>query len=93
MYKGHKIRVIVPAYNEEKLITDTLRSIPVFVDSIFVINDASSDNTFKLILDQKEKDRRIDIIDHKKNMGLGPLAVMQPAYKESNCQGLLTERR
>ncbi len=71
MYKDHKIRVIVPAYNEEKLITDTLRSIPVFVDSIFVINDASSDNTFKLILDQKEKDKRIDIIDHKKNMGLG----------------------
>lgn len=71
MYKKHKIGVVVPAYNEENLILDTLSGMPSFVDLILVVNDASTDNTLTLLEKQKKKDRRICTIDHEKNRGLG----------------------
>lgn len=71
MYKENKIGVVVPAYNEEELILITLNRIPQYVDNIFVINDASNDNTFNLIEEQKKKDSRIVIINHITNKGLG----------------------
>jgi len=63
--------VVVAAYNEELLITETLGGMPDYVDKIFVINDSSTDRTLELIEKQREKDPRIVIIDHEKNKGLG----------------------
>jgi len=71
MYKGNKIAVVVPAYNEQLLISETLEGIPAFVDFIFVINDASEDNTLQQIESRKKKDNRVTIIDHDINKGLG----------------------
>ena len=71
MYKGNKIAVVVPAYNEQLLISETLQGIPAFVDFIFVINDASEDNTLQQIESRKKKDNRVTIIDHDINKGLG----------------------
>lgn len=45
MFRGTKIAVVVPAYNEEKLIQDTLRGIPDYVDRVYVVNDGSKDLT------------------------------------------------
>ena len=44
IYKGKKIAVVVPAYNEEILISDTIQTIPKYVDKIIVIDDKSKDN-------------------------------------------------
>jgi glycosyltransferase involved in cell wall biosynthesis len=71
VYKDHKIGVVVPAYNEELLILETLEGMPDFVDTIFVINDASTDNTLELIETQQKKDPRVVLINHEKNKGLG----------------------
>ncbi|HUU27577.1 MAG TPA: glycosyltransferase family 2 protein [archaeon] len=71
MYKNLKIGVVVPAYNEEELIPETLGGMPVYVDRIFVVNDGSTDRTKELIQQQKNKDPRIQLIDHKANQGLG----------------------
>lgn len=71
MYKKFKIGVVVPAYNEELLIDKMLSGIPDYVDKIFVINDASTDKTYDIIIDMQTNDSRIDIINHKKNTGLG----------------------
>lgn len=71
MYKGKKICVVVPAYNEEDLITEMLEGVPLYVDKIFVINDASTDATLNLLQKQSEKVKRIEIINHQKNQGLG----------------------
>ncbi len=71
MIRDHKIGVIVPAYDEELLILDTLKGIPDYVDRIFVVNDASRDNTLTLVETQQKQDSRIEIIDHQLNRGIG----------------------
>lgn len=71
MYKGKKIGVVVPAYNEEILILDTLKSMPDIIDCIFVVEDGSTDRTLALIEEQQQIDGRIQIIAHSVNQGLG----------------------
>ena len=71
MYKGKKIGVVVPAYNEEILILDTLNSMPECIDHIFVVEDGSKDRTRALIEAQQQKDGRIQLIGHPVNLGLG----------------------
>ncbi len=71
MLENHTIGVIVPAYNEEKLIGKTLSTMPDYVDTLIVVNDGSSDKTAKCIEEHKKNDRRIILIDHERNTGLG----------------------
>lgn len=67
-----KISVIVPAYNVEKYIEKTLRSImeqSLKDIEIIVINDGSKDNTLSIIRKLMLEDTRIVLID-KKNGGV-----------------------
>jgi len=66
--------VVVPAFNEEELITETLTTIPEFVDLIYAINDGSSDGTGRIIDELAKKDSRIIPI-HQKNSGVGSAIV------------------
>lgn len=59
----------VPAYNEERLIGKTINGIPGFVDRIYVVDDASTDNTRSVV--QSCGDKRVSIILHEKNQGVG----------------------
>ena len=36
MYKEHKIAVVVPAYNEQLLLPETIREIPEYIDKIMI---------------------------------------------------------
>ncbi|MFH1481460.1 MAG: glycosyltransferase, partial [Pseudomonadota bacterium] len=49
MYLEKSIAVVVPAFNEEKLISQTLSDIPQLVDRVIVVDDASTDNTLKVL--------------------------------------------
>ena len=40
MYKDQKISVFVPAYNEEKLISKTVKDVTAFVVKIILIDNA-----------------------------------------------------
>lgn len=71
MYKDKKISVSVPAYFEEKLIAETIKSIPEFVDRIVVVNDGSTDNTAAEVKKMMEEDNRVFLIDSEKNEGIG----------------------
>jgi glycosyltransferase involved in cell wall biosynthesis len=81
MYLQKTIAVVVPAYNEEKLIAKTLRSIPSFVDKVIVVDDRSNDNTVKYVREVSEKDRRIILIAHEANQGVGGAIVT--GYKKA----------
>ncbi|MBE0683399.1 MAG: glycosyltransferase, partial [Anaerolineales bacterium] len=47
MYKDKTIGVVVPAYNEEILISQVINTMPAFVDKIVVVDDCSRDDTAK----------------------------------------------
>lgn len=49
MYKNKKVAVIIPALNEEEVITDVIREIPDYVDSIMITDNGSTDNTYGII--------------------------------------------
>ena len=78
MYKDNKISVIIPAYNEGKLIELTLSSIPEYIDEIIVVDDGSTDDTYKKII--KKYNKRLIPIRHQKNKGVG--AAIVSGYKE-----------
>jgi glycosyltransferase involved in cell wall biosynthesis len=75
MYLEKTIAVVVPAYNEEKLMARTLDSIPDMVDKIIVVNDASRDDTSDIVRKEAEKNVRILLIDHEVNQGVGGAIV------------------
>jgi glycosyltransferase involved in cell wall biosynthesis len=45
MFEGKRIAVVVPAYNEERLVARAVAQIPAFVDHVIVVDDASTDGT------------------------------------------------
>lgn len=45
MFEGRMVAVVVPAYNEERLIDRVLDTMPAIVDRIIVVDDASRDGT------------------------------------------------
>ncbi|KJR40692.1 glycosyl transferase family protein [Candidatus Magnetoovum chiemensis] len=82
MYKDKKIGVVVPAYNEEKLIYRVMDTMPEFVDVIIVIDDASKDQTVKIVEEYINKsERNIILLKHEENKGVG--AAIISGYKKS----------
>ena len=75
MYEGHRIGVIVPAHNEQRLILETLRGMPEWIDEIYVIDDGSKDRTSAIVERQRETDRRIHLLQNKRNRGLGATLI------------------
>lgn len=69
MIQKKTIAVVVPCYNEEDQIVQVVNTMPDFVDRIVIVNDCSSDNTFKVIQDlmDQETNFRHCIPDQTKN--------------------------
>ena len=49
--KSQKIKVIIPAYNEEDSIAKVINDIPSYVDEIIVVNNNSTDKTYEMPLE------------------------------------------
>jgi len=72
MYEGKTIAVVVPAYNEEKLIGQVLDTMPAFVDLITVVDDASTDRTVEIVTSYRLRlAERLVLLHHEKNQGVG----------------------
>lgn len=79
-----KISIIVPIYNGANFICETVNNILNQTYSNFqliLINDGSIDNTWKILLNLKEKDSRIEIYNQK---NLGVSATRKFGYSISN---------
>lgn len=86
MYTDRSVAVVVPAYNEELLIADTLSAIPPFVDKIYAVNDASRDRTQQIIEEVSRKDPRVIPLRHDRNRGVG--AAIVTGYKQALDDGM-----
>lgn len=62
------IAVVVPAYNEARLIRGMLAAVPEFVDHVIVVDDASSDGTSEAA---RGVLRPIELLEHPTNQGVG----------------------
>jgi len=56
MYQDHTIGVVIPAYNEEGFVGDVIREMPDYVDSMYVVDDCSTDGTWGEILEAAHAD-------------------------------------
>lgn len=52
MYRDHSIAVVVPAYNEVGFVGGVMRSVPAFVDRLYVVEDGSTDGTWDEIREE-----------------------------------------
>jgi len=75
MYKDRRVGVVIPAYNEERLISKTLETLPDFVDRVVVIDDGSEDATAEKVRDSIQRDSRIEILQSDLNEGVGAAVV------------------
>ena len=71
MYRDKKISLVIPAYNEEKLIRPTLENVPKLIDRVYVVDDCSPDNQNSVILECGTRDPRITLLKHTVNQGPG----------------------
>jgi glycosyltransferase involved in cell wall biosynthesis len=79
MLEGKRVAVVVPAYNEERLVAETITGIPSFVDRIFVVDDASTDGTAEAA--RALRDPQVEVIVHERNQGVG--AAIVTGYKRA----------
>jgi len=71
MIETKRIAVVVPCYNESTQIMRVLQTIPIEVDRIYVIDDASPDDTATIVRDYQQNDQRIELLVHPLNQGVG----------------------
>lgn len=80
MFEARRVVVVVPAYNEEKLIERVLEGMPVLVDRMIVVDDASKDRTAEILEAVKGRyGDRLRVIRHQQNAGVG--AAIVTGYK------------
>ncbi|MBN1152067.1 MAG: glycosyltransferase family 2 protein [Dehalococcoidia bacterium] len=95
MYRDKKIGVVVPAYNEEPHIGKVLEGMPDFVDAVYVVDDASTDQTADIVRDwigrptvgdEAKSVPRVELIQHPVNRGVG--AAIVTGYKRCLADGM-----
>ncbi|HEY1512596.1 MAG TPA: glycosyltransferase family 2 protein [Gaiellaceae bacterium] len=81
MIESKHVAVVIPAYNEEKLLETTVAGIPAFVDRVYIVDDASRDATVGRAHTAASADPRITVIVHERNRGAG--AAVVTGYKRA----------
>ena len=65
---GRTIAVVMPAFNEAKLVGAAIGSVPKFVDHVIVVDDASADATSDAV---RTSPRPVLLLRHETNRGAG----------------------
>jgi glycosyltransferase involved in cell wall biosynthesis len=73
MYRGLRIAVVIPAFNEEKAIAQAIRSVPAFVDDVIVVDDASHDESS--LQAARAASEHVTMVRHEANRGVGAAIV------------------
>jgi dolichol-phosphate mannosyltransferase len=62
---------VIPCYLVESTIGEVIASLPPYVKHVIVVDDASPDGAAGVVMQLSEKDRRIILLRHEKNQGVG----------------------
>jgi glycosyltransferase involved in cell wall biosynthesis len=85
MYKEKTVCVVVPAYNEEKLISRVIETMPEYVDKIVVVDDKSIDKTTEIVSKYAADSKgRVILIEHEQNQGVGGAIVSGYKWARDN---------
>lgn len=71
------ISVVVPAYNEEKILARTITELvsvldtlgPLYTYELIIVDDGSKDGTARVVLEQAEKNNRVKLLQFTRNFG------------------------
>ncbi len=88
MYRGHTIGVVVPCYNEQDHVGEVVRTLPQYVDRVYVVDDGSTDDTWaemRRVADDingaTSKGTPVITIRHRTNKGVG--AAIKTGYRRA----------
>lgn len=89
-YRSHIIGLVIPAYNEAKLLPATLAGVPPFIDFIYVVDDCSPDNQVEVVKSLILGDPRIRLLQHSANQGPGQAVITgYSAALKAGCDAIL----
>ena len=83
MLESVRVTVVVPAFNEERWIAETVSRMPSCVDDVIVVDDASRDATSREA--SRAGDPRVEVIRHAENRGVG--AAIVSGYRRAHALG------
>lgn len=72
-----EISLIIPCYNDEKVVPKTFSAVKKVLDKIgkqyeiIFVDDGSKDKTLEVIKSFEKKDKTVHVLEHKKNKGRG----------------------
>jgi glycosyltransferase involved in cell wall biosynthesis len=70
-FRKYNIAIVIPSYRVEGGIQAVLMDMPCYAKHIIVVDDASPDATLEAVKVIAKKDRRISLLRHDKNQGVG----------------------
>jgi dolichol-phosphate mannosyltransferase len=74
-FRKYKIAAVIPAYRVAGHIESVLGGLPSYLKHILVVDDASPDATAELVSAAAKRDRRILLLRHPSNRGVGGAMV------------------
>lgn len=74
-FQKYNIAVVVPCYRVEREIQAVLHGLPKYIQHIIVVDDASPDSTSEIVAAVAKKDKRVTLIRHESNQGVGGAMV------------------
>ena len=77
---GVKVWAVIPAYNESAMIGKVVQEVKSYVDTVFVVDDGSSDNTLEIA-----QQNGAEVIQHQINLGMG--RALQSGYNAAISRG------
>jgi glycosyltransferase involved in cell wall biosynthesis len=79
MFLEKTIAVVIPAYNEELLISRVINTMPDYVDHLVIVDDCSLDGTVATIKHLARTNKKIVLLEHQINQGVG--SAIATGYK------------
>ena len=74
-FNKFNLTILIPAYRVADTIETVVRELPDYLRHIIVVDDASPDQTSELVSALANQDRRIVLVRHEQNQGVGGAVV------------------